>query len=360
MSEIIERVGLENLQPYQGGPQLPGIIMDANENAFPMPKQVGLEVQDVLAKIAFNRYPQIDAAELRGVLAQSVGLDSANIQVGNGSSELLHACAYAFGGEGRKLSYIYPSFSMYKIYAQLSGSVDCPFTLERDFSLDFDKLKKFSQKERPAILFICNPNNPTGNYYDADELFKVIKEVDGLVLLDEAYMEFAGEECSMFKYLSKLPNTAILRTFSKAYGLASGRIGYIAAINRKIIDILGKVLLPYHVNALSLAVAQVVYQNKEFYKESISKIIKEREEVSGMLSSLGCKLYPSKTNFIFFSAGDKNSELISFLGNRGIFLRSFAANPDLSGIRMTVGTRAENEKALAQIKEFLIEKTGGI
>ena len=360
MPEIIERVGLENLQPYQGGPQLPGIIMDANENAFPMPKQVSLKVQDVLAKIAFNRYPQIDAAELRGLLAQGVGLDTANIQVGNGSSELLHACAYAFGGEGRKLSYIYPSFSMYKIYAQLSGSVDCPFTLERDFSLDFDKLKNFLQKERPAILFICNPNNPTGNYYDTDELFRVIKEVDGLVLLDEAYMEFAGEEYSMFKYLSKLPNAAILRTFSKAYGLASGRVGYIAATNRKIIDILGKVLLPYHVNALSLAVAQVVYQNRNFYKECISSIIKERDEVSAALSSFGYTVYPSKTNFIFFSADDKTGELVNFLGERGIILRSFATNPDLRGIRMTMGTGEENEKALAQIKEFLIENAGGI
>lgn len=350
---IKERVGLEKLKPYQGGPQLPGIILDANENSFAMPAAVCEKVQQTLQNIAFNRYPQIDASGLRSLLAQELGLPIENVQVGNGSSELLSACAYAFGGKGRKLSYIYPSFSMYKVYAQLSESIDCPFALEKDFSLDFDKLKDFLRKERPAMIFLCNPNNPTGTYYDTDKLFAVIKDADCLVLLDEAYMEFADADASMFKYLDKLSNTAILRTFSKAYGLASSRLGYIAAANRRIIDTLGKVLLPYHVNAMSLAVGEQVYRNRHFYKESISAIIEERQRLCSELAQLGGKVYPSKTNFVFFSFADKDTSLVKFLATNKIFVRDFTTSPDLAGIRLTVGTKEENEIVVAKIKDFL-------
>lgn len=350
-----ERSELESIVPYQGAPQLPGIILDANENAHPMPEAVKAKVMQTLDALAFNRYPQIDAADLRSMIAQSLGVESKHVQVGNGSSELLTMSAYAFGGEGRKVSYIWPSFSMYKFYAQFSGSTDCPFMLEQDFAIDYDKLKNFLAAEKPALIFICNPNNPTGTFYDVKKLCEVIKNSSCLVLMDEAYMEFADEGNSMLKYLDELPNMAVLRTFSKAYGLASGRVGYIVAKNEKIIEVLGKALLPYHVNAMSLAVAQTVYQNRDEYKASIKAIIEERKRLSAEITALGMKVYPSQTNFIFFTLANSESNLafVKTLTNESIFVRDFSGKPELGGIRLTVGTKEENDKVLAILKEFL-------
>ncbi|MDR2005797.1 MAG: histidinol-phosphate transaminase [Acidaminococcales bacterium] len=352
---VEERAGLGRISLYQGGPQADGLLLNANENSWPLPESVAGALRETFKAPGFNRYPEIDAAGLRQVLAPGTGVDAANIRVGNGSSELLCAACYVFGGNRRKIAYIYPSFSMYKTYAALSGGVDLPFALEEDFSLDFERLRFFLRKERPAVMIICNPNNPTGNLYPAKELKRTAESAGCPVLIDEAYMEFAPEGSSLLGCLKEYKNIAVSRTFSKAYGLAGLRVGYMAAGDARIIQALGKAILPYNVNALSLALARAVYAEKELYAQIACAIVKEKERVYERLCTLGLKVYPSAANFLFFRAGgrEKTAALAENAARRRVFMRDFSESPDLAGLRMTIGTYDENEKALAVIKEFL-------
>ena len=348
---IEERDELKNITAYDGAPQKPGMLLDANESAWAMPEKVRAKVVEKLGGIAFNRYPQIDANDLREKIAKDFSFTKENVQLGNGSSELLYACCYAFGGAGRKIAYISPSFSMYKVYVEMSGSIDKPFSLEEDFMLDYEKLKNFIAEEQPHVLIICNPNNPTGTHYDKEKLLCALKNSSCLVVMDEAYMEFASG--SMVDVLNDNHNMIVMRTFSKAYGLASNRIGYALCANKDIIKTLTKVLLPYHINAMTLTVAGTVWDNRDKYESSIESIMKERELFAGELDGIGIKVYPSKTNFLFFTLGseEKNKKLINLLLEKSIYLRDFSSSQLLGGIRMTIGRPEENREVLSVIKE---------
>jgi histidinol-phosphate aminotransferase len=244
---------------------------------------------------------------------------------------------------------------MYKTYVELSDSHGLPFILNADFSLDAGRLTALLQKEQPDILLFCNPNNPTGNLYQRAELLSVIKQAPCLVLLDEAYMEFAPPGQSLLPDLIDCSNLAIFRTFSKAYGLAGLRVGYILSGNRRIIDGISKALLPYNVNALSLAVAQTVYKHRHSYDPLIRAIIAERERIGARLDALGLQSYPSATNFIFFRYlnQEKTAALAAALAARQIFVRDFTKNPDLSGLRLTIGQPRENDIALSAISDCI-------
>ncbi|MDR3348795.1 MAG: histidinol-phosphate transaminase [Acidaminococcales bacterium] len=353
--DVEERDGLDRISLYQGGPQADGLLLNANENSWPLPESLVGALREKIKTLSFNRYPEIDAAALREELSSDAGVGAANVRVGNGSSELLCAACFAFGGARRKIAYLHPSFSMYKTYAALSGGIDLPFALEDDFSLDFDRLRFFLRKERPAVMIICNPNNPTGNLYPAAELKRTAESAGCPVLVDEAYMEFAPEGSSLLPCLNEYKNIAVSRTFSKAYGLAGLRVGYMASGDARIIQALGKALLPYNVNVLSLALARAVYAQKELYAQIARAIAKERGRVYERLCSLGLKVCPSAANFLFFRAGgpDETAVLAKNIAGRRVFVRDFSGNPALAGLRMTIGTYEENEKALAAIKGSL-------
>ncbi len=348
--KIKERDSLKDLRPYNVPQVKADIFLDANENPYSMPQKVKEQVLANMASLAFNRYPEITAHSLRVALAGGLGLSIENVQVGNGSSELIAACCQVFGGPGRKVAYPYPSFSMYEVYARLSDSQPCPYRLAEDFSLDPAALKDFLAKEQPDILIICNPNNPTGTLAQASAVREVLDEANCLVLLDEAYMEFADQ--SLLPALGDYPQLVVLRTFSKAYGLASARVGYMAA-SAAISSALGKALLPYHVNALSLLVAETVYKERAAYRPLIDAIASARDGLAASLAGLGVKVYPSAANFLFFSCGEQSSALGQFLLREGILARDFTAQPALGGIRLTVGTTEENEKVLAAVEKFL-------
>ncbi len=353
--QLKERVGLEKLSAYHGGMREDGILLNANESPYNMPKSVKEKLLQEFSNVQFNRYPEIDSLSLRTLIAESFNLKAQNVQLGNGSSALIAACCLAFGGTQRRIAYINPSFSMYETYALLSDSIPCPFALEDDFSLDTDKLLSFLQAQKPDILILCNPNNPTGTLYLKEDLIKIIKNANCLVLLDEAYTEFCDQ--SLVDQLQNYDNLAILRTFSKAYGLASSRVGYILSNNSNIIDVLTKVLLPFQINTLSLIAAKVVYEHKSSYEPIICDIIKQRDCLTKDLEALNCIVYPSSTNFILFSLGKKpqdNKDLSDFLAQGNVFVRDFSSVAILkNAIRLTIGSKEENEQVLDMIKQFL-------
>ena len=389
MTAFKARKGLEEIEEYTVEHIEAEIVVNANECNWGLPVAVQTEIADAARGFAFNRYPSMKAERLCRLIAADFGVPEANVQVGNGSSELLQMACYAFGGSGRKIAFPSPSFSMYGVYTKLSDSKSLPYNLNEDGYIDSEEVIAFCNREKPNLLIICNPNNPTGNYNSLWQMEKILANVDCPVIMDEAYMEFAGGyeadfAGSTMTLLAKYDNFICLRTFSKAYGLASMRVGY-AVGSRELMRILGKVLLPYHVNAFSLLTAEIVYKHKQLFVERTNQIIAEREKMRNALAELGFKVWDSATNFLMFTAlpelaaklslFGKNEALAAeegtatklagqtvfrFLANRKILARDFTRNAALEGgIRLTLGTPEENAIILETIKE-VCKKAGGV
>lgn len=352
MNDMI-RPGYERLVLYATEEPQFRIKLDANERAFNLPDRVAEAVKENIGKLAFNRYPDIGTKDLRQMLADSYHLGTDEVLLGNGSSEILAVVCRTFGGSGRPIAFMYPSFSMYETYVMLADSPAVKVPLEKDFSLDIDTLLSLSQAAK--LIILCNPNNPTGNAMGLKDIEKILDAVSCPVVVDEAYCEFFGP--TAVALLTKYQNLMVVRTFSKAYGLAAARVGYVlgsAALMAKV----GAVMLPYHVNSLSLAAAQTVWQMKNEFTASIEQTIDEREKLFDALKNFKkLTVYPSKANFILFSLAPdsfmKAATLKGALAQRGIGIRGFSL-PEISQcLRVTVGTPRENRLFIEALTSIL-------
>lgn len=349
---MISRPGLEALQSYSAGiPEADfDIKMDNNERPANLPAEVRLKVLEALAGVEFHRYPDMTTKGLRTKIAAAYGAMPDQVLIGNGSSQLLEAMCYAFGGAGRSIVYPVPSFSMYATYVKLSDSVAVPVPLEQDFSLSPDKVLAAARDSQASLILLCNPNNPTGTAMKAADIETIVSGASCPVVVDEAYMEFYGQ--SALSLLPTYPNLIIARTFSKAYGLASTRVGYLLAAPA-LTGLIGKVLLPYHMNALSLAVAEVVFDCREAFVPGMEKTVSERKRLAHQLQRWpDVVVFPSETNFLLVSsplAGD----LAAFLAGRSIAIRDYSqAAGRLAGcLRISVGTEEENNQLLQAVTD---------
>ena len=271
--------------------------------------------------------------------------------LGNGSSEIIEKIFYAFGGEGKKILYPVPSFSMYKIYAKAAEAEGVEFVLDKNFDLDVDKFIEKISEVKPSLAVICNPNNPTGNVLQVEQIEKIVKSVDCALLLDEAYVEFFGK--SAVNLVKKYKNLIVARTFSKAYGLAGARVGYMIA-NAEITKMIGKTFMPYHMNSLSLVTADIVFQMRDEFIPRLQMIIAERKRLFEWLKKIpALEVFPSQTNFILIRH-EKADELNKYLESLDIGVRYFTGNDFLKNcLRISIGTRPENDEVFDAIKNFL-------
>lgn len=288
MSQIRGRECLSRIEDYvvETVPDA-DIIVNANETNEPMGKKMEKKLVNAVLKEALNRYPSMHGEDLCAFLGKKYGLDPYLFCLGNGSSELLEKVCFAFGGKGRKIAYPAPSFSMYETYITLSDSTPVPYRLDEEFKVDADAVIKFCKKEKPDVLIVNNPNNPTGTYNARQMMEKIIRSVDALVVMDEAYIEFSNggadaEENSTLPLVADTDHLLVLRTLSKAYGLAGLRIGF-GAGSRAVMKILHKVLLPYHVNRLTLAIALAFLKSKNYLKKRVAAVVKAREALASTL-----------------------------------------------------------------------------
>jgi len=347
------RAGLDALKTYSIEEGEWAVKLDANECSLGMPPSVQERLTRRLASLPFNRYPEITPYGLKRKIADDLGLVAENISIGNGSSELLQALCFIFGGVGRKQVFPQPSFSMYPIYCRLADSEPVVVELEPDFSLPPEKILAAAKRAQANMIILCTPNNPTGNVMSAAEVEAVVSAADCPVVVDEAYWEFHGE--SALGLVLKYPNVIVARTFSKAYGLASARVGY-AIASREITAAVGKVTMPFHVNMLSLAAAEIVYDHKDKFADNIARIASERDRLTIELAQLpGVTVYPSRTNFVLFKTSQAE-ELNKRLLARGICIRHFGNAPRLENcLRVTVGSKTENDSLLQTAKDFLLK-----
>lgn len=345
------RPGLDTIKSYHVPDIAWPVKLDANERAEALPPAVQARIAERLAAVAGNRYPEIGQHSLKKALADGLGLEPENIALGNGSSEVLAAICRVFGGVGRKIVYPHPSFSMYKIYCQLADSEPLTVELDARFTLAPEKVFTTALQEQAGLIILCNPNNPTGGAMAVEAVEYIVAGARCPVVVDEAYGEFSGQ--SALPLIGKYPNLIVARTFSKAYGLAAARVGY-AVADREIIAAISKVLLPYHLNAFSLAAAEVAWEMRGEFAPGIARTVDERERMAAALRELPTiEVFPSATNFLLVRSA-RAKELAGYLAARGVGVRDFSAAPALAGcLRVTVGTVAENDVFLAATGNFI-------
>ncbi|GAF93238.1 unnamed protein product, partial [marine sediment metagenome] len=261
------RDNLKELKPYDPHEVPYKIKLNANENPYGLPEEIIEEILWKAKNLKYFRYPNANSVKLSEIVSSFWGLNRDNIVIGNGSDELIDYLIKAFSEKGRRIITTAPSFAMYKIYSIINGSnfVQIPLG-QRNFSLNEDKILEEAKREDSSIVFIAYPNAPTGNYFTEDKIIKIIEESGCLVVVDEAYYEFGKK--TFVPLISRYDNLVILRTFSKAYSIASLRVGYLLS-NPKIINEIRKVKSPFNVNTFSQLAAQVVFENKEILKNDI-------------------------------------------------------------------------------------------
>ena len=342
---------LDKMPSYDGVEKNYRVKVNANECTMNLPPLVEERVMNRLAHVAFNRYPNEEYYSLVEQIAKNFAVDDAQILLGGGSSEIIEKVFHAFGGNGRRVVFPQPSFSMYKIYAKAAESEGVPFDLDANFNLDVDAFVDKVRAVKADLAVVCNPNNPTGNAITPAQVEKIAASVDCAFLLDEAYVEFYGR--SAVNLVAKHPNLLVARTFSKAYGLAGARVGYMVA-QPGVTRMVNKTFMPYHLNTLSLATADIVYQMRDEFVPRLQMIVAERKRMSERLAKLsGVEVFPSETNFILFRTA-RAAELKDFLESLDIGIRYFAPNSFglKNCLRVSLGTRVENDEVFAAIKSF--------
>lgn len=308
------------------------VKLDANESPYGF-----ADVWKALRSVKTNRYPDPEAKSLKTLLAGNFKVKPEGILQGNGSDELIYYLVTTFGGP---VLYPVPTFSMYGLISQALGEKSIAVPLDEDFDLDLKKLLMVIRKEKPGVIFLSSPNNPTGNCFSSDRILKIIEAAasKSIVVVDEAYQPFAGDK-GFIPMLGDYENLVIMRTLSKI-GLAGLRVGFLIA-KEEIIDEVNKVRLPFNLNSFSQAAAAEVLRKKDLLKKNIRAIVSERDGLFNGISKLhGVRPFPSEANFILFRV-DSPDRVYEALLTRGVLVRSMKGVVD-GCLRVTVGTPAEN------------------
>ncbi|MFQ6035408.1 MAG: histidinol-phosphate transaminase [Sedimentisphaerales bacterium] len=344
------RENIEKTKGYQPGfqpEQIDAVKLNTNENPYPpSPK-----VSKVLAEITpeqLRRYPDPLGNAFRQAAAEVNAVQPDYIMCCNGGDELLRIAFQAFCDENRPVAYPIPTYSLYPVLANLQN---CQ-AIEVPFDSEFNLPAKLASSAA-ALTIVCNPNAPTGSFVSVDELASLADELAGILLIDEAYVDFAQNNCTAL--VKDFDNVIILRSMSKGYSLAGLRFGY-AIAQPDLIAGLMKVKDSYNVDAVAIAVAAAAIKDQRYFKENVEKMKRDREKLTEQLRTLKFEVSKSYANFVL--AKSKNcpaSEIYNKLVQRNIYVRYFDL-PGLSDkLRITVGTRQQNEKLILALKEILSE-----
>jgi histidinol-phosphate aminotransferase len=334
-------------------PESSGYIkLDAMENPYPVPPELRAEIAGAVAAAAINRYPDPGAVSLKEKIRAVTGLPQGmEVLLGNGSDELIQLLALAVNKPGAVLLSVEPSFVMYKMIATFTGMRYVGVPLADDFSLDLSATLEAIKRERPALVFIAYPNNPTGNLFAADAVARIIQASPGLVVVDEAYYAFASD--SFIPQLARYPNLLVMRTFSKL-GMAGLRLGFLAG-SAAWLGQLEKLRLPYNVGVLPQLVAEKLLEHHEVLLQQAEQIKRDRAKLYQQLSEIAAvKVYTSEANFLLFRVANA-TEVFNGLKQRGVLIKNLnGGHPMLKDcLRVTVGTPEENERFMAVLKESL-------
>ncbi len=323
------------------------IKLHANENPFSLPEELTRNFPECFEDLQLNRYPDPDCRLLKQAITDLTNIPPEALVIGNGSDELIQLILQIFCDAGDSYVFPDPTFGMYSIIGKGLGLIPRPYPLDEKWDFDGDDILQFLTEQSARVVFFSYPNNPTGNCYSAVEIKKVIVGFRGIVVLDEAYFDFAQQ--SFCEDIKNHNNLIVLRSLSKI-GLAALRVGYGMA-DPYIIEQINKVRLPYNSNTISQEFATRILQNFSPIQDQIKLILQERDRLLEELSKLDfLTVFPSDSNFILFRVANDGEKLFKNLIENGILIRNLNNHPSLKNcLRVTVGTQKENDLFLAQL-----------
>jgi histidinol-phosphate aminotransferase len=355
------RDDLRDVVPY-GAPQLDvPVRLNTNETAVPPPDGFMGELARRLPSLSLNRYPDRDAVELRTALAAREGLDVAQVWAANGSNEVLLQLLQAYGGTGRSAMSFRPGYSMYPELCRTTGTTMHTVELSRDGMLESTTIAtdvaRVVAEHDPVITLLANPNNPTGALVDLDTIRALHAAVHGLLVVDEAYIEFAPSGSSARTLMEDLPRLVVSRTFSKAFRLAGLRLGYLLAPTRVVED-LQRVRLPYHLDAITQLAGLIAIEQEQDFLGHRWATAEERERVRSTIAGTpGIEVLPSAANFLLTHT--ERTDVFDRLLDHGVLVRDLSSSVGRPGTwRITVGTPEENDRLLAAL-EAVLDGRGG-
>lgn len=347
------RADLAEVQPYRA-PQIEAAVrLNTNESPYPPPQELLDTLSFRMASADLHRYPDRDFIQAREALAAHLGTLTDRVWLASGSNEVILQVLLAFGGAERKAMTFEPSYAMHTHVARISGTRLVRGRRGPDFSLDRDATVAAIASQEPEIVFLCSPNNPTGNTASEEDVRAVCGAASGLVLLDEAYAEFAGY--GLLRLVEEFDNLVVTRSFSKAWRLAGARVGYLVS-QPSVIDEILKVRLPYHLSTPAQITVLSALEHADELMATLETIRHERDRIFGELSTIrGITAFPSQANFILFRCDEQPApEVWQALLDAGILIRDFSGSPGSEGcLRVSVGTPEENERFLQSLFDIL-------
>ncbi|MCL5029987.1 MAG: histidinol-phosphate transaminase [Bacteroidetes bacterium] len=344
------RKNILNLKPYTSARDIyesdKGILLDANENSW------GSTFTEING-LNLNRYPDPHQKDLRYLVGKYLSVGPENLFFGVGSDEIIDLLIRIFCDPGKDKAIIpEPTYGMYKVACDINNVETITVLLNDKFQLDLKEIKNHYD-ENVKIIFLCSPNNPTGNLLNKNDVVSLCKELNSIIIVDEAYIDFAGDG-ALIDEIKYLPNLIVLRTFSKAWGLAGIRLGYCIA-NSEVINYLFKVKAPYNINSLTRYALESSLKNSALKEKYIKGIVKERERLKNQLetSSAIIKVYESDANFLLVKCKDGKA-VQAKLAEKGIIVRDRSTQPMLENcLRISVGNEEENDLLWDEIKKLV-------
>lgn len=338
------------IESYKAEPKLEGIAMDKNEIPWGLDERIKESLINRIRTMELNRYPDSSCTELKAAISDYTGMDSGHIAVGNGSDELISVIFQAFLDPVDTIALCSPTFSMYRIYGAICGARIWEYELDGSFELKPEEFAAGIKRENAKLTVLCNPNNPTGGCIETGEIEGILKAAPGIVIVDEAYYEFSGVTAAGL--LSKYDNLIILRTLSKALGMAGLRLGYMLACSETV-SYIDRVRAPFNVNAFTQAAAIEVLGNTGVMAERAGIIKEEREKLSRRLSEIpGLQCFKSRSNFILMRSA-RAADIYNRLREAGIHIRSYSDPALKDCLRVTVGSPEQNDRFFEVVKEVL-------
>ncbi|MEV0904723.1 histidinol-phosphate transaminase [Streptomyces hokutonensis] len=364
IDDLPVRDELRGKSPY-GAPQLDvPVRLNTNENPYPLPEALVERITERVREAArsLNRYPDRDAVELRTELANyltktggyRVGVE--NVWAANGSNEVIQQLLQTFGGPGRTAIGFEPSYSMHALIARGTGTGWISGPRNEDFSIDLPAAERWIAENKPDVVFITTPNNPTGNAVPPGTVLALYEAAQAakpsMVIVDEAYIEFSHGD-SLLPLLEGRPNLVVSRTMSKAFGAAGLRLGYLAA-HPAVVDAVQLVRLPYHLSAVTQATALAALEHTDTLLGYVEQLKSERDRLVGELRALGCEVVESDANFVQFGRFENSRTAWQAILDRGVLVRD---NGIPGWLRVSAGTPEENDAFLDAVRELMKEQS---
>lgn len=346
------RADLADVVAYEAEQPPARVRLNTNESPYPPPDAVLESIRRHIGQAQLNRYPDKEAAGLYRRVADVTDWPASGLWIANGSNEVFLHLLLAFGGAGRTALTFDPTYALHTTIPRVTGTRVEQLDRAADFLIDLDAAVERVRERQPEVVMVCSPNNPTGGCEPLSTVHALVDSAPGLVVVDEAYIEFATPAESVRPLLEDHPNLVLVKTLSKAWSLAGVRLGYMLAAPELVAE-MAPVRIPYHLSTITQAAGAAALDARDALEEATSSIAAERDRVVGSLQARGIETFPSRANFVLFRVEDAPLVWKSLLA-KDVLIRSYRGHRLLEGcLRVTVGLPEENDAFLHALDEVL-------